>query len=411
VELAEPERRDINVTVKKVLRLIKEEDSNERDQLLNWFKQFDAVNRDRYDSAQYSESALNILKVGAVPATYNADSAMLDGREILQANFDYILSNHPEVVAFGEDVGGIGGVNQTYAGLQAIHGDNRVIDTGIREATIIGQGIGLALRGFRPIAEIQYLDYIAYAIQIITDDLACLQYRTKGGQKAPMIISTRGHRLEGVWHSGSPIQFMLGAMRGVHLLVPRNMTQAAGFYNTILASDEPAVVIEPLNGYRIKEKLPNNIGKFRVPVGVPEVIQEGTDITIVTYGSLCRITQEAAQQLSEHNISCEIIDVQSLLPFDIHHRIVESLKKTNKVLFLDEDVPGGGTSYMMQQVLEIQGGYRHLDMDPKTLAAKEHRPAYGSDGDYYSKPSAEDIWDAVYEMMHNYNPASYPAIY
>jgi pyruvate/2-oxoglutarate/acetoin dehydrogenase E1 component len=336
---------------------------------------------------------------------------MMDGREILQANFDYILSKYPETVAFGEDVGNIGGVNQTWAGLQQKYGDYRVMDTGIREATIIGQGIGLALRGFRPIAEIQYLDYLAYAIQILSDDLACLQYRTKGGQKAPLIVSTRGHRLEGIWHSGSPMQFILGALRGMHVLVPRNMTQAAGFYNTLLASDEPALVIEPLNGYRIKEKMPQNIGEFKVPLGVPEILEEGEDVTIVTYGSLCRIAQEATKQLSEHGISCELIDVQSLLPFDLKGIIAKSLQKTGKILFLDEDVPGGATAFMMQQVIEKQQGFRYLDATPKTLSAKEHRPAYGSDGDYFSKPSTEDIFDTVYAMMNEYDPKAYPAIY
>jgi pyruvate/2-oxoglutarate/acetoin dehydrogenase E1 component len=336
---------------------------------------------------------------------------MVDGREILQANFDHILTTRPEVVAFGEDVGFIGGVNQTWAGLQQKHGDHRVMDTGIREATIIGQGIGLALRGFRPIAEIQYLDYLAYAIQILSDDLACLQYRTKGGQKAPLIVSTRGHRLEGIWHSGSPMQFILGALRGMHVLVPRNMTQAAGFYNTLLESDEPALVIEPLNGYRIKEKMPDNIGVYRVPVGIPEILEQGEDVTIVTYGSLCRIAQEATRSLGEQGISCEVIDVQTLLPFDINGIIAQSIRKTGKVVFLDEDVPGGATAFMMQQVLEKQEAFRYLDAAPRTLSAKEHRPAYGSDGDYFSKPSAEDIFDTVYAIMHEYNPDDYPAIY
>jgi pyruvate/2-oxoglutarate/acetoin dehydrogenase E1 component/TPP-dependent pyruvate/acetoin dehydrogenase alpha subunit len=410
-EIAEPERKDMIVAIKNTLRLVKTEDSNERDQLINWLQQLTALNLSRYDSHQYSESKWSALKVKGVKAEYNNDSPMMDGREILQANFDLLLEKHPEVVAFGEDVGGIGGVNQTWTGLQAKYGDHRVTDTGIREATIIGQGIGLALRGIRPIAEIQYLDYLAYAIQILSDDLACLHYRTKGGQKAPLIVSTRGHRLEGVWHSGSPMQFILGALRGMHVLVPRNMTQAAGFYNTLIISDDPALVIEPLNGYRIKEKLPANLNDFKLEIGIPEILQEGKDITLVTYGSMCRIAQDAIKILNEHNISCELIDVQSLLPFDIHHSIVESLKKTNKILFLDEDVPGGATAFMMQQVLEIQGGYRFLDAEPKTLAAKEHRPAYGSDGDYFSKPSVEDIFDVVYQMMHNHNPTNYPAIY
>jgi pyruvate/2-oxoglutarate/acetoin dehydrogenase E1 component/TPP-dependent pyruvate/acetoin dehydrogenase alpha subunit len=410
-EINEPERRDINVAVKKVLRYIKEDDTAGRDQLLNWYRNFDAINKERYDSHQYSQSKWNALAVAKSDIKYAPDAPQMDGREILQANWDVLLERKKEIVIFGEDVGNIGGVNQTYAGLQAKYGDNRLIDTGIREATIIGQGIGLALRGFRPIAEIQYLDYLAYAIQILSDDLACLQYRTKGGQKAPLIVTTRGHRLEGVWHSGSPMQFILGALRGMHVLVPRNMTQASGFYNTLLEADEPALVIEPLNAYRNKEKLPSNLGDFKIPIGVPEVLQKGKDVTLVTYGSCVRIAQEALNILAEHNISVELIDVQSLLPFDINHMIADSISKTNKVLFLDEDVPGGATAFMMQQVMENQKAFRHLDMEPRTLTAKEHRPAYGSDGDYYSKPSAEDVFDAVYEMMHDYNPASYPAIY
>ena len=330
---------------------------------------------------------------------------------MLFRSWDVQLEKNKSIVIFGEDVGNIGGVNQTYAGLQAKFGENRLIDTGIREATIIGQGIGLAMRGFRPVAEIQYLDYLAYAIQILSDDLATLQYRTKGGQKAPLIVTTRGHRLEGVWHSGSPMQFILGALRGMHVLVPRNMTQAAGFYNTLLKSDEPALVIEPLNGYRIKEKLPANLGEFCLPLGQVEILNQGADITLVTYGSCVRIAQDAINQLSEHGISVELIDVQSLLPFDINHDITASLMKTNKVLFLDEDVSGGGTSFMMQQVLEVQGGFKYLDLEPRTLTAKDHRPAYGSDGDYFSKPSSEDVFDAIYDMMHQYNPAQYPSIY
>jgi pyruvate/2-oxoglutarate/acetoin dehydrogenase E1 component len=285
------------------------------------------------------------------------------------------------------------------------------MDTGIREATIIGQGIGLALRGLRPIAEIQYLDYLIYALTVISDDLACLQYRTKGGQKAPMIISTRGHRLEGVWHSGSPISMMLGSMRGIYLLTPRNMTQAAGFYNTIMASDDAAVIIEPLNGYRVKEKMPSNIGEYRLPLGVPEVLRSGEDITIVTYGSCCRIVMDAALQLEQAGVSCEVVDVQTLLPFDIHQMILESVKKTNKVLFVDEDVPGGATAYMYQQVVEDQGAFDYLEMPPVTLSAKAHRPAYGSDGDYFSKPNVEDVFDTAYEMVRRCNPGLYPAVY
>jgi 2-oxoisovalerate dehydrogenase E1 component len=411
LEINEPERRDINVAIKKALRYVKLDKTKGRTNLIQWYSNFDKVNKDRYDSFQYSQSKWNALNIEANPAIYKDDSSVMDGREILQANWDVQLSRKHEIVIFGEDVGNIGGVNQSYAGLQSKYGDNRLIDTGIREATIIGQGIGLALRGFRPIAEIQYLDYLAYAIQILTDDLACLQYRTKGGQKAPLIVTTRGHRLEGVWHSGSPMQFILGALRGMHVLVPRNMTQAAGFYNLLLEADEPALVIEPLNAYRNKEKLPTNLGDFKVEIGVPEIIETGTDITIVTYGSCIKLAQEAAQLLTEHNIRVELIDVQSLLPFDIHHLISKSIQKTNKVLFLDEDVPGGATAFMLQQVIEVQKAFQFLDMEPRTLTAKEHRPAYGSDGDYYSKPSVDDIFDAVYEMMHQYNPSAYPSIY
>ena len=411
LEINEPERRDINVAIKKALRYVKLDKTIGRTNLIQWYSNFDKVNKERYDSFQYSQSKWNALNIEATPAVYNDDSSVMDGREILQANWDVQLARKPEIVIFGEDVGNIGGVNQTYAGLQTKYGDNRLIDTGIREATIIGQGIGLALRGFRPIAEIQYLDYLAYAIQILTDDLACLQYRTKGGQKAPLIVTTRGHRLEGVWHSGSPMQFILGALRGMHVLVPRNMTQAAGFYNLLLEADEPALVIEPLNAYRNKEKLPTNLGDFKVEIGVPEIIETGTDITIVTYGSCIKLAQEASQLLDEHNIRVELIDVQSLLPFDIHHLISKSIQKTNKVLFLDEDVPGGATAFMLQQVIEVQKAFQFLDMEPRTLTAKEHRPAYGSDGDYYSKPSTDDIFDAVYEMMHQYNPVLYPSIY
>jgi len=335
----------------------------------------------------------------------------LDGREILLANFEKLMVKYPEMLAFGEDVGQIGGVNQTWAGLQEKFGMDRVMDTGIREATIIGQGIGMALRGLRPIAEIQYLDYLVYALTVITDDLACLQYRTRGGQKAPMIISTRGHRLEGVWHSGSPISMMLGSMRGIYLIAPRNMTQAAGFYNTMMASDDVSVIIEPLNGYRSKERVPLNIGEYRIPLGIPDMLQQGDDITIVTYGSCCKLVMDAVKQLEQVDISCEVIDVQTLLPFDINHSIVESLKKTNKILFVDEDVSGGGTAYMLQQVMEEQGGFDFLEIPPVTLAAKDHRPAYGSDGDYYSKPNVEDIFDTVYEMIRRCNPGLYPPVY
>ena len=315
------------------------------------------------------------------------------------------------VAAIGEDVGRIGDVNQAFAGLQDKFGELRVTDTGIRECTIVGQGIGAALRGLRPITEIQYLDYLLYAIQILSDDVASLQYRTKGGQKAPLIVRTRGHRLEGIWHSGSPIQMILGSIRGMHLCVPRDMTQAAGFYNTLLRADEPAIVIESLNGYRLKERIPTNIGEFTVPLGMPEVLREGTDITVVTYGSMCRIVLDAAKQLAEVGISVEVLDVQTLLPFDLGHVITDSIRKTNRVLFTDEDVPGGGTAYMLQQVLDDQDAYCYLDSAPRCLAAQAHRPPYGSDGDYFSKPNAEDVFDAVYELLQEADPKRYPAIY
>src|SRR6201987_5011914 len=314
-------------------------------------------------------------------------------------------------MVFGEDAGKIGGVNQGLEGLQKKYGEHRVFDTGIRECTIMGQAIGLAMRGLRPIAEIQYLDYLLYALQIMSDDLATVQWRTKGQQKAPVIIRTRGHRLEGVWHSGSPMGMILGACRGIHVCVPRNMTKAAGFYNTLLEADEPALVIEPLNAYRLKEQQPQNFGEFKTPLGIPEIINEGSDITIVTYGSCIRVAQEAIKMLNEHDISVELIDVQTLLPFDIHSSIVKSLKKTNRVIFLDEDVPGGASAFLMQQVLEVQDGYKYLDSEPVTLAAKEHRPAYGSDGDYLSKPSADDVFDAVYTIMHESDPGKYPSVY
>ena len=407
----EAERKDIVYATKAALRFARGENTPARSQVINWLVKYDAMNSDRFDSHLYSQSAQAAMKVQPVPPVYSDDSPVVDGREVLLSNFDRLMQLYPEMVAFGEDVGQIGGVNQTWAGLQEKYGLNRVMDTGIREATIIGQGIGMALRGLRPVAEIQYLDYLVYALTVITDDLACLQYRTRGGQKAPMIISTRGHRLEGVWHSGSPIGMMLGSMRGIYLLSPRNMTQAAGFYNTIMASDDPAIIIEPLNGYRTKEKMPDNIGEYRIPLGIPEVLREGDDITIVTYGSCCRIVLDAAKQLEQLDISCEVVDVQTLLPFDINHAIVTSLQKTNKILFVDEDVSGGGTAFMMQKVMEEQGGFDFLEIPPVTLSAKEHRPAYGSDGDYYSKPNTEDVFDTAYEMVRRCNPGLFPPVY
>jgi 2-oxoisovalerate dehydrogenase E1 component len=332
----------------------------------------------------------------------------VDGREIMQAFFDIALARDPRVFAFGEDVGKIGDVNQGFAGLQEKYGESRVFDTGIRELTIIGQGIGAALRGLRPIAEIQYLDYLLYAIQPLSDDLATLQYRTKGGQKAPLIVRTRGHRLEGIWHSGSPIGMILNSIRGMHVLVPRNMVQAAGYYNTLLQSDEPGMIIECLNGYRIKEQLPDNLGEYTVPLGVPETLIEGDDITVVSYGSTLRVAEEAVKQLQAIGINCELIDVQSLLPMDINHEIVKSLKKTNKLVVIDEDVPGGASAFILQHILEVQGGYQYLDAKPITITAKAHRPPYGTDGDYFSKPSAETIFETLLEIMHDYHPGLFP---
>lgn len=406
--VAAPARRDIMAAVHAVLRLTRNENSGARQSLLNWHKELSIVNSDRYNSHLQSHSDQAAARITAVPVQYPTDAPMMDGREIIQANFEALFTKDPRLVAFGEDVGRIGDVNQGFAGLQEKFGEVRISDTGIREATIAGQGIGLAMRGLRPIAEIQYLDYLLYAIQILSDDLATLQYRTKGGQKAPVIIRTRGHRLEGIWHSGSPMGMIINAVRGIHVLVPRNMTQAAGFYNTMLASDEPALIVECLNGYRLKEKLPSNLGEFRVPLGVPEILQEGTDITIVSYGSTLRIIQDSIRQLQQLDISVELIDVQTLLPFDLHHSIVESVKKTNKLLVVDEDVPGGASAYILQQILENQQAFQYLDAPPCTLTSKAHRPAYGSDGDYFSKPNAEDVTDMVYSMMHDYAPDQYP---
>jgi len=346
-----------------------------------------------------------------VNAAYDEQSKMVDGREVLNACFNENFARDPRLVAFGEDLGNIGDVNQGFAGLQAKYGELRITDTGIREMTIMGQGIGLAMRGLKPIAEIQYLDYLIFALNVLSDDLASLSYRTKGIQKAPVIVRTRGHRLEGIWHSGSPISMILGALRGMHLCVPRNMTQAAGMYNTLFRADEPAVVIECLNGYRLKEKLPRNVGDFTVPLGKAEVLEEGTDITVVSYGSSLRIVQEAAEELSLLGISVEIIDPQTLLPFDTTQVCVNSLAKTNKLLVVDEDVPGGASAYILQKVLEEQKGYFHLDGQPKTLSAKAHRPPFGSDGDYFSKPSVDDVIETIYQMMHDANPTKYPAFF
>ncbi|MES2513207.1 MAG: thiamine pyrophosphate-dependent enzyme [Bacteroidota bacterium] len=408
--IKEPIRRDIHTSVKKVLRLTKAEDSSSRSKLADWLRLANIENTDRYSSHLMSQSTQQVSSLSPVAAIYNEDKPV-DGRELLRENFDYILNKYPEVLIFGEDSGKIGGVNQGLEGLQLKYGEHRVFDTGIREATIMGQAIGLSMRGLRPIAEIQYLDYLLYALQIMSDDLATVQWRTKGMQKAPVIIRTRGHRLEGVWHSGSPMGMIVHACRGINVCVPRNMTQAAGFYNLLLEGDEPSLVVEPLNGYRLKENLPSNIGEYKIALGIPEILAEGTDVTIVTYGSSIRIAQEAIKQLEEHGISVELIDVQTLLPFDVNHSIVNSLKKTNRVVFFDEDVPGGASAYMMQKVVEDQGGYRYLDSKPITIASKEHRPAYGSDGDYFSKPSADDVFDVIYNLMLEVNPNKFAKIY
>ena len=409
--IAEPIRKDIANAIKASLRLVREEQSEAKSKLQGWLKDFNNENQDRYSSHLHSQSEAQATKVAEVKPSYDDQSEEVDARIIIRDNFDQLLSNHPEVLIFGEDAGKIGDVNQGLEGMQDKHGELRVSDTGIREATILGQGIGMAMRGLRPIAEIQYLDYLLYAIQIMSDDLATVQYRTKGGQKAPLIVRTRGHRLEGIWHSGSPMGMIINSLRGMHVLVPRNMTVAAGFYNTLMEADEPGLIVECLNGYRLKEKMPSNLAEIRTPVGQVETIRQGADITLVTYGSTCRIVMEAAGELAKVGIDCEVIDVQSLLPFDLNGDIVQSLQKTNRILFIDEDVPGGTTAYMLQEVIENQGGYFHCDSQPQTLSAKAHRPPYGTDGDYFSKPSADDVFDKVYEMMREAKPAQFPAIY
>ena len=405
-----PIRKDNFVAARKIIRNVcsdcKKKNSLKND-LQAWLKRNREDGYRRYNTYLYNETERSALKVEPVAPVYSDDSKTVPGREILRDNHDVQFARNPLYLAFGEDAGKIGGVNQSLEGLQDKYGELRVSDTGIREATILGQGIGLALRGLKPIAEIQYLDYLLYALQGLSDDLATTHYRTAGNMVAPLIVSTRGHRLEGIWHSGSPIAMLINSVRGMYVCVPRDMTRAAGFYNTLLEGDDPGIVIEPLNGYRLKEKRPDNIGEYRLPLGVPEVLREGNDVTVVSYGSTLNIANDAAGQLEKHDISVELIDVQTLLPFDLESRIVKSLKKTGKVLFLDEDVPGGTTAYMMQEVLEKQKGWFYLDSEPRTLAAKEHRPAYSTDGDYLSKPSAEDIFDAVYDMMREADPAKY----
>ncbi|MEN9988761.1 MAG: hypothetical protein RLZZ585_1800 [Bacteroidota bacterium] len=407
----EPIRRDLLTLARKVLRQVREEQISSKKTLGNWIQSMISGNFDRYSSHLHSQSAHSAMNVPAVAPKYSDDVQMEDGRIILRENYRTILESRPEVLVFGEDAGKIGGVNQSLEGLQDQFGEIRVSDTGIRECTIIGQGIGMAMRGLRPIAEIQYLDYLLYAIQIMSDDLATVQYRTKGGQKAPLIVSTRGHRLEGIWHSGSPMGMIVNSIRGIHVCVPRNMTKAAGFYNTLLQADEPALVIEPLNGYRTKERMPINFGSFTEALGMPEIVKEGKDLTLVSYGSTFNLCEVAAQQLEHMNISVELIDVQTLLPFDIEHMISDSLAKTNRLLIVDEDVSSGATGFMLDKILVEQKGYYHLDSAPETLSSKDHRPAYGSDGDYFSKPSIDDIIEKVYAMMHEAEPAKFPSLY
>ena len=409
--IAVPNRRDLMGAIWDTLIATRSEDIPACKQLIDYRDTQNTLSEDRFGSHLYAEGAGSALNIPEIKPVYSEQSPTLYGFEVLNAAFDAALAREPRLIAFGEDVGRLGDVNQGFRGLQDKYGPLRVADTGIREATILGQAVGLAMRGLRPIAEIQYLDYLLYALQLMSDDLASLHWRTKGGQRAPVIVRTRGHRLEGIWHAGSPMAGILNLIRGMHMLVPRDMTRAAGFYNTLLQAEEPALVVEVLNGYRIKEPLPDNIGEFTVPLGVPEIIRQGRNVTLVTYGACCRIALEAAELLARVNIEVEVIDVQSLLPFDRPGIILESLKKTSRILFVDEDVPGGTTAYMLQQVIERQGGYQWLDSAPRTLPAQSHRPAYGSDGDYWSKPNRDTIFEAVYEIMHEVSPSRYPIFF
>ena len=403
-------KKDIFALVRKVLWATREQNTRDRQNLVQVYERISEKEADNYSSHLYSESEWKAVNIPEIKPVFSEDSQILDGRVVIRNNFDKIFEKYPETLIFGEDTGSIGDVNQGLEGMQEKYGETRIADTGIREATILGQGVGLAMRGLRPIAEIQYLDYVLYCLQGMSDDLATLQYRTKGGQKAPVIVRTRGHRLEGVWHSGSPMAGILNLVRGMMVLVPRNLTQAAGFYNTMLKSDDTALIIEPLNGYRLKEKQPDNIGEFTVPVGKVEITRAGKDITLVTYGSTWKIVTEAVEELAKLGIDAEVIDVQSLLPFDLSEEISESVKKTNRLAVIDEDVEGGASAYIMQQILEKQGAFRYLDSKPLTIAAKNHRPAYASDGDYFSKPSVEDIVEKVYDLFHESNPAKFPKI-
>jgi pyruvate/2-oxoglutarate/acetoin dehydrogenase E1 component len=393
----EPLRRDVMKTLNAAIDAAGNNDATYW--LNDYYNDLQKENKELFNTHLYNEGPTSALKVEEVQVTYAEDAPTVNGFEVLNKYFDRLFARNPKVLAFGEDLGFIGDVNQGFAGLQAKYGEGRIFDTGIRELTIMGQGIGLAIRGLRPIAEIQYIDYLLYGLQVLSDDVATLHYRTFGQQSCPLIVRTRGHRLEGIWHSGSPMGMIINSLRGFYVCVPRNMTQAVGMYNTLLKGTDPGIIIECLNGYRLKEKLPGNLLEFTVPLGVPEVVREGNDITIVTYGSTLRIVMETAHTLEKFGISCEVVDVQTLLPFDMHHKILDSLKKTNRIIFIDEDVPGGATSYMFNEVMEKQGGYRWLDVAPRTITAKSHRPAYGSDGDYFSKPNAEEIEAVIKEMM------------
>lgn len=408
--ISEPIRKDVISTARKALKYVISENTPEKQNLINWIETYFDNIQPKYSSHLYSESQKATRLVEEVKPQYKETSEEVDARIIIRDNFNALFSKHPEVLIFGEDSGNIGDVNQGLEGMQEKYGELRVADAGIREATILGQGIGMAMRGLRPIAEIQYLDYLMYALQTMSDDLSTVHYRTKGHQKAPVIVRTRGHRLEGIWHSGSQLGGILNLVRGILILVPRNMTKAAGFYNTLLESDDPALVIECLNGYRLKEKLPTNMGDFKTPVGVVETLKEGKDITLVSYGSTLRIVEDVAKELMEVGIDAEVIDVQSLIPFDLNHDIVKSVAKTNRLMVIDEDVPGGASAYILNEILNTQNAYKHLDSKPSTLTAKEHRPAYGSDGDYFSKPSHEDIFEAIYAVMHESDPNTYPKL-
>jgi len=410
IAIEEPIKKDLASHARKAFRYLIGEESPEKIALKAWLENFLQKTQALFSDNLYDESSNSVTKIAAVPPSYNEGQEPVDGRVVLRDNFDKLFHAYPNAMVFGEDTGNIGDVNQGLEGLQKKYGKLRIADTGIRETTIIGQGIGLALRGLRPIAEIQYLDYILYAVQTLSDDLATLRYRTAGKQIAPLIIRTRGHRLEGIWHSGSQMGGLIHLLRGIHILTPRNMTQAAGFYNTLMKGNEPALVIESLNGYRLKEPMPNNLGDFCTPIGVVETLKEGSDITLLSYGSTLRIVEKAAKELVEVGIDAEVIDAQSLLPFDIGHDVLKSIQKTNRLLIIDEDMPGGCSAYLLREIIEKQGAYGYLDSEPQTLTAKAHRPAYATDGDYFSKPNEEDIFEKVYAIMHETDPDNFPEL-